>query len=219
MWHSRLTRGAETDFGDRSTRGVRLSYPNDIWRAHVSYREFGDEYSPPVGFVQRTGFRRLQPSASWNPRPDFLPWLRQANLGVRLEDLWSLEGMLLTRDRSFTLPGLNLESGDEVSVEAQVVRNEVDLPQGEFTTIVYRFIGEWHPSPWLSITQNWQYDDVSQVVGIQGRLRWIVEPGNELYVVYTHNWRNQAGRLDPFAPDLTTLSRNATTKLVYTVTL
>ena len=295
VWHSRLTRGSETDFGDRSTRGARLSYPNDIWRASVSYREFGDDYDPPVGFVQRTGFRRLQPSASWNPRPDFLPWLRQANLGVRLEDLWSLEGTLLTRDRSFTLPGLNLESGDEmsfefgwnterlrdefeisdgvvlpvgrydnfdwtlsaetagrrvvsgevsvthggfwsgdrtrwrggvtvrpatgVSAEGQVVRNEVDLPQGEFTTNVYRLIGEWHPSPWLSVTQNWQYDDVSDVLGLQGRLRWIVEPGNELYVVYTHNWRSRAGSLDPFAPDLTTLSRSATTKLVYSMTL
>lgn len=294
VWHSRLARDAETDFGDRSTRGVRLSYPNDVWRGHVSYREFGDEYDPPVGFVQRTGFRRLQPSASWNPRPDFLPWLRQANLGVRLEDLWSLDGPLLTRARSFTLPGLNLESGDEVSfefgwnterlrdefeisdgvvlpvgrydnfdwtlsaetagrrvisgqasvthggfwsgdrtrwrgsatvrpatgvsAEAEVVRNDVDLPQGEFTTNVYRVIGEWHPSPWLSVTQNWQYDDLSDVLGLQGRLRWIVEPGNELYVVYTHNWRSRPGRLDPFAPELTTLSRSATTKLVYSMT-
>jgi hypothetical protein len=294
VWHSRLTRDSETDFGDRSTRGGRLSYPNDIWQAHVSYREFGEDYSPPVGFVQRTGFRRLQPSASWNPRPDFLPWLRQANLGVRLEDLWSLEGTLLTRDRSFTLPGLNLESGDEMSfefgwnaerleepfeisdgvvlpvgrydnfewtlsaetagrrlvsgeasithggfwsgertrwrggvtvrpatglsAEGQVVRNEVELPQGEFTTNVYRLVGEWHPSPWLSVTQNWQYDDVSEVLGLQGRLRWIVEPGNELYVVYTHNWRSRAGSLDPFAPELSTLSQSATTKLVYSVT-
>jgi len=295
VWHSALSRDAATDFGDRSTRGGRLSYPNDVWRAHVSYREFGDEYEPPVGFVQRNGFRRLQPSASWNPRPDFLPWLRQANLGVRLEDLWSLEGTLLTRDRSFTLPGLDLESGDEVSfefgwnserlrdsfeisdgvvlpvgrydnfewtlsaetagrrvvsgdvsvthggfwsgdrtrwrggmtlrpatgvsAEGQVVRNEVDLPQGEFTTNVYRLIGEWHPTPRLSVTQNWQYDDVSDVLGLQGRMRWIVEPGSELYVVYTHNWRSTAGSLDPFAPDLNTLSRSATTKLVYSMTL
>ena len=43
--------------------------------------------------------------------------------------------------------------------------------------------------------------------------------GNELYVVYTHNWRSRAGSLDPFAPDLTTLSRSATTKLVYSMTL
>ena len=295
IWHSPPTRADSSSFGDRSTRGVRMSYPNDIWYAHVSYREYGEDYDPPVGFVRRTGYRQLQPTVSYNPRPDFLPWLRQANLEVQFQDLWSLDGPLLTRRRNFTLPGLDLESGDEVSfefgwnterlrdefeisdgvvlpvgrydnfdwtlsaetagrrvisgevsvtrggfwsgdrtrwegsvtvrpatgvsAEGQVVRNEVDLPQGEFTTNVYRFIGEWHPSPWLSVTQNWQYDDVSDVVGMQGRLRWIVEPGNELYVVYTHNWRSRAGSLDPFAPDLTTLSRSATTKLVYSMTL
>ncbi|MFB6240581.1 MAG: hypothetical protein ABEJ46_03300 [Gemmatimonadota bacterium] len=59
---------------------------------------------------------------------------------------------------------------------------------------------------------------MSDVVGLQARLRWIVEPGNELYAVYTHNWRNRAASLDPFAPDLTTITREATTKLVYTLT-
>ena len=35
---------------------------------------------------------------------------------------------------------------------------------------------------------NIQYDSVSDVVGWQLRLRWTVTPGNDLFVVYTHNW-------------------------------
>ncbi|MFB6240582.1 MAG: hypothetical protein ABEJ46_03305, partial [Gemmatimonadota bacterium] len=152
VWHSDPTRADTSDFGDRSTRGVRMSYPNDIWRAHVSYREFGEDYDPAVGFVQRTGFRRLQPSLSYNPRPEFLPWIRQANLGVRLEDLWSLDGPLLTRDRSFTLPGLNLESGDRVSFdfgwhterlqEPFEIQEGVVLPEGLYETFDWTLSAE-----------------------------------------------------------------------------
>ena len=33
-----------------------------------------------------------------------------------------------------------------------------------------------------------QYDTVSDTLGLNTQLRWIIEPGNELFVVYNHNW-------------------------------
>ena len=41
-----------TTLDDRSARGLRLNYPNDIWRAHVSYREIGAAWDPALGFAR-----------------------------------------------------------------------------------------------------------------------------------------------------------------------
>jgi hypothetical protein len=67
----------------------------------------------------------------------------------------------------------------------------------------------------VSATNQLQYDDVSKVVGLFARLRWIVKPGNDVYLVYTHNWQNLApGILEN--RDLITLSRGASFKVNYT---
>jgi hypothetical protein len=36
-----------------------------------------------------------------------------------------------------------------------------------------------------------QYDTDSQNIGLQSRLRWILRPGNELYFVINHAWREE----------------------------
>jgi hypothetical protein len=58
-----------------------------------------------------------------------------------------------------------------------------------------------------------QYDSESRVLGWQGRFRWILRPGNDLYFVYTHNWRDY---LDPLDRGFRTDSRRAATKFIYT---
>jgi hypothetical protein len=94
-------------------------------------------------------------------------------------------------------------------------RNDVTLPQGAFTANVYQVDGQWNPSPWIGFTNQLQYDDVSELVGLFSRLRWIVRPGNDVYVVYTHNWVNYGGGILG-DPRLQTLSRGASLKLNYT---
>ena len=88
--------------------------------------------------------------------------------------------------------------------------NRVRLTEGAFETRVYRLSPELQFSQWVSLVNTVQYDSVSAVVGWQSRFRWIVTPGNDLYVVYTHNWLDDAG-LDRW----TTLNRRAASKLVY----
>ena len=98
------------------------------------------------------------------------------------------------------------------------------LPQGDFITNLYRLEGSWDPTPWIGVTNQFQYDDVSRVLGLFMRFRWILKPGNDLFLVYTHNWRNlESGLLDEPDDadlmgwmDLRTLSRGASIKLNYT---
>lgn len=283
----------ETSLGDRSARGIRLNYPNDPIRAHVSLREFGTHYDPAVGFVSRRGFRRLQPTVGWSPRPR-LAAVRQLDFQAQLEHLTNLDGELETFNVQARLLGVRFESGEDVEIDARhdferlrsdfeihpgiVVpagdytgrrwdvsvrtagrrkltvnaslnggdfwagkrlqqqagaswtpragvsfsgsweRNNVDLPAGSFITNLVRTGGGWQFSPWMSLNASAQYDDVTRVVGTFARFRWIVRPGSDLYLVYTHNLRERPLTADPRDRPwhgLETLDRRAAMKLAY----
>jgi hypothetical protein len=100
-------------------------------------------------------------------------------------------------------PGLIVYAGGEW--------NSVTLPEGHFTTRLYRFVGETQFSPFIALVNDLQYDTQSAVLGWQARFRWILTPGNDLYVVYTHNWLEQPW-LDRFA----TLDKRLASKVLYT---
>jgi hypothetical protein len=275
----------DVDLRDRSAHGLRLNFPNDIWQAHVSYRELGDHFDPAVGFTPRNGFRRLQPQVTWMPRPDWWPAARQLEFQARLEYLTDLDGVLETRSIGFTPLGVRFQSGDNfglnvnnqferlietfeiaegvvlpageysfnnlrfdlntanqrpisfnvdveggefwsgqsygwsvgvnmrpaatMSFDAQVERQTIDLPQGDFTTLLTRFSANWYPTPWTSLTSRTQYDDVSGLLGLYMRLRWILQPGSDLFLVYSHDWNEVEGQFR-------TRTRGATSKLNYT---
>ena len=89
--------------------------------------------------------------------------------------------------------------------------NRVTLPEGRFTTRLYRIAGETQLSPFIALSNNIQYDSQSRVLGWQSRLRWIITPGGDLYVVYTHNWRD-----DPLRDRFSTLDNRLASKVLYT---
>lgn len=280
-------------FGDLSSWGARISYPNDVWDGHLSYRVFGDDFDPAVGFVTRNNFRRVNSRVQWSPRVPGVSWLRALNFQAQLSRQTTIDtGILEDRSWQFKVLGLNFESGDgldfnanhafeylddafevsdgvtvmpgeygnweyrvggrtsgrrRVSVngsysksgfwdgdrqqsEARVTfrpnpgvslstnfeYNSVDMPTGSFTASLYEVSGDWNPNPWVSMTNQVQYDDQSELVGLFARLRWIVKPGNDIYLVYSHNWQYVSLLANPNERQLVTLSRGASFKVNYT---
>jgi hypothetical protein len=102
--------------------------------------------------------------------------------------------------------------GVVASFEAE--RNHLDLAEGSFTADVYRFSADTQFSPWISLANNLQYDTVSRLLGWQVRFRWIRRPGNDLYLVYTHNWHEP---LTAGTRRFETLDNRLATKVVYTL--
>jgi hypothetical protein len=89
--------------------------------------------------------------------------------------------------------------------------NQIDLKLGRFSTRLYRVVPELQFSPWLAWVNNIQYDTQSAIVGWQSRFRWILKPGNDFYIVYTHNWLE-----DPLENRTYTLDRRFASKILYT---
>ena len=134
------------------------------------------------------------------------------NASVSWGDFWSGDRLRLSSAvTARPFPGF--------SVSTELERNEVRLPQGDFETNLMRFSGDWDPSPFTALSTSIQYDDVSRVVGLFARARWIVRPGNDVYLVWTHNWLNEVTG-DPMEDRrFQTLSRGGAFKVNYTLRL
>lgn len=273
--HNAPLRADTSSFGHRTTRGLRLNYPNDPWTAHVSYREFGNAYDPAVGFVERRSFRRLQPSVGYQPFLENHPSIRSLDFGSRFEYLTDLTGRPQTVHVGLQPVGLTLESGDSfevsvdrlferlndpfdilndeqvvlspstyvsytgnaeirtadyrtisgnleatyggfwsgtqaalelglsarpitgVSVNADWEHTRASLPEGALRTHVLRLNGTYSPTPDLSFSTRIQFDNVSDGLGAFARVRWIVRPGSNLFLVLTRNWRRTDERFSP----------------------
>ena len=108
--------------------------------------------------------------------------------------------------------GMRPRRGVALTLEAE--RNILDLAEGSFSTDVFRARADTQFSPWISVANNLQDHSVSRLLGWQMRFRWIRRPGNDLYFVYTHNWREVVGLGERH---LATLDNRLATKLVYTL--
>ena len=109
--------------------------------------------------------------------------------------------------------GATLRPRRGVSVSADFEHNRVRLVEGDFDTNLTRLSGSWNLNPLTSFTGNIQYDDVSRIVGLFARARWIVRPGSEVFLVWTHNWLNEPEL--PGSSGFTTLSRGGALKANY----
>ena len=78
---------------------------------------------------------------------------------------------------------------------------KLDLPDGKFTV----HIGQLNLNMTLTRNLSWnlvgQYDNVSHEFGVNSRMRWAVQPGSDLFLVFNHNadtergWRSNVSEL------------------------
>ena len=118
-------------------------------------------------------------------------------------------GTFYSGGRRDIVAAINLRPRRGILATLSSTFNHVELPQGHFSTKVLRGIINTQLNPFISISNNVQFDSVSRVLGWQSRFRWIVQPGNDIYVVWLNNWQDTG-------PQLTTLDRSAAVKAVYT---
>ena len=76
--------------------------------------------------------------------------------------------------------------------------NDIELPQGDFTTRLSSVNSQVAFSPnlyWISLIQ---YDNISEEIGINTRLQWVPRAGQEAFIVLNHNMQDfdQDNRFD-----------------------
>ncbi len=91
--------------------------------------------------------------------------------------------------------GLSLRPRPGVLVTLDASFNRFELPEGDFSTKVLRTVVNFQLSPFVSLSNNVQFDSVSRRLGWQSGFPWMVSPGNDVYLVWTSQWLDEGERL------------------------
>jgi Domain of unknown function (DUF5916)/Carbohydrate family 9 binding domain-like len=85
-------------------------------------------------------------------------------------------------------PVLTLKPSIHLAVVLQMERDEGSLPEGHFVTQLYSGRLDYNFSPNITWSSLVQYDSTSRILGFQTRFRWILRPGNDLFLVVSRGW-------------------------------
>ncbi|HEX9703745.1 MAG TPA: hypothetical protein VGA20_00675, partial [Gemmatimonadales bacterium] len=96
---------ATTDATGTRGRAHALSvsggYKTRNWEAEAALREVGDDFSPTVGFLERSGYRYVSGFVMRHVRPPSLPWLRELRPHVSYRGYFDFTGFNETRNIHF----------------------------------------------------------------------------------------------------------------------
>lgn len=109
--------------------------------------------------------------------------------------------------------GFTWKPSTHASTGVRVERNDVTLPYGRFSTDILSARGDYNFSPNVSWQNLVQYDTESRLLGAQSRFRWILKPGNDLFLVIDRGWLREPD--GAYAPSYD----KASAKLQYTIRL
>jgi len=84
--------------------------------------------------------------------------------------------------------GLTLKPNAHLAIAVRADRNDITLREGRFYTQVVTVRADYNFTPNVSWQNLQQYDNESRLLSFQGRVRWILKPGNDLFVVVNRGW-------------------------------
>ncbi len=80
---------------------------------------------------------------------------------------------------------LFVKPAEHVSVSLIEDYNVVRLPQGDFNLSLFSGRVDWNPSVSLLSSLIVQSDNVDHLTGVQGIVRWLIDPATDLFAVYS----------------------------------
>jgi Domain of unknown function (DUF5916)/Carbohydrate family 9 binding domain-like len=129
--------------GKNNSFGLGVRYPNDLWNVGIDWKQIDDNFRPALGFVPRSGVRKLNLTAAFDPRPKDFFGIRQMFHEVTFSRFTNLAHGQVESWRLFTAPvEYDLNSGDHVEFnyaaeferlfEPFEIAHGVTLPVGEY---------------------------------------------------------------------------------------
>jgi hypothetical protein len=78
--------------------------------------------------------------------------------------------------------------GGRLQISVDGLHVQGTLPEGDFITRLWQLKTSYAVSPDLVFSVYGQYDSDSHNLGVNSRMRWTIQPGADLYVVWTRGW-------------------------------
>ena len=129
----------------------------------------------------------------------------QGSVGLTFGSFWSGTAKTLQTGLRYQLPPKFVISLNSNQTFAQ-------LPEGNFIARIFSTQINYAVSPFLSFSNLIQFDNRSGNLGLQSRVRWTLEPGNDLFFIFGQGWIQELGGFYDFRQQDSRLA----TKLQYT---
>ena len=84
--------------------------------------------------------------------------------------------------------GLSYKFPPYFSISLNTNQTFASLPQGSFIARIYSSRVDYAASPFLSVSSLIQFDNRSENLGLQSRVRWTIEPGNDVFFIFGQGW-------------------------------
>lgn len=132
----------------------------------------------------------------------------QGSIGVTVGNFWSGTAKTVRTGLRYQLP-------PKFSISLDTNQTFARLPQGNFVARIVTSQINYNVSPFLSFANLIQFDNRSGNLGLQSRIRWTLDPGNDLFFVFGQGWVQDISGGYDFRQQSTRLA----TKLQYTIRL
>ena len=129
----------------------------------------------------------------------------QGSIGLTFGSFWSGTANTVRASLRYQLP-------PKFSIRLDSNQTFARLPEGNFVARIFSTQVNYAVSPFLSFSNLIQFDNRSGNLGLQSRVRWTLEPGNDVFFIFGQGWIQEIGDLHDFRQQDSRLA----TKLQYT---
>ncbi len=108
------------------------------------------------------------------------------SINLTYGNYWSGKAEQVTTSLTYKLP-------PRFTISASTNQTFARLPEGHFIARIFTSSVSFAVSPSLSLSNLVQYDNRSRNLGWQSRVRWTLQPGNDLFFAFNQGWIQEDG--------------------------
>ena len=152
---------------------------HSLFDANVTYERLFEAFEISKGVTLPAGEYRFTP---W--RIMFMSAQKRrlhGRIGFDFGNFWSGTARVIETALTYNLP-------PRFSISVNTNQTFASLPQGDFIARIISSQINYSVSPFLSFSNLIQFDNRSENLGLQSRVRWTIEPGNEVFFVFGQGW-------------------------------
>ena len=147
--------------------------------ANVTYERLFEPFEISTGVVLPAGEYRFTP---WRIFVTSAQKRRiHGRVGFNFGNFWSGTAKMIETALTYKLPPW-------FSISLNTNQTFARLPQGNFVARIYSSQVNYAVSPFLSFSNLIQFDNRSGNLGLQSRVHWTLEPGNDVFFVFGQGW-------------------------------
>ena len=152
---------------------------HSLFDANVTYERLFEPFEISTGVVLPAGEYRFTP---WRI---FLTSAQKRRIhgrvGFNFGNFWSGTAKMIETALTYKVPPW-------FSISLNTNQTFARLPQGNFVARIYSSQVNYAVSPFLSFSNLIQFDNRSGNLGLQSRVHWTLEPGNDVFFVFGQGW-------------------------------